>query len=82
MTKRLQVLLEDAEMVEVRRAARRRGQSVADWVRSALRTARETDDGRSAADKLRALHEATRHELPSGSIEEMLEDIGRGYVGR
>lgn len=82
MTKRLQVLLEDAEMAEVRSAARRQGQSVAEWVRSAIRSARAADDGRPAADKLRALHDATRHEFPTGSIEEMLENIERGYAGR
>lgn len=81
MTKRLQVLLEDEEMAEVRLAARRHGQSVAQWVRAAIRDARAGDGRRPAADKLRALHDATRHDLPTGSIEEMLVEIERGYTG-
>lgn len=80
MTKRLQVLLDDDEMAGVRRAARRQGQSVAQWVRAAIRDARAADGRRSAADKLRALHEATRHDLPTGSIDEMLAEIERGYT--
>jgi hypothetical protein len=81
MTKRLQVLLADSELAEIRRAARRRRQSVAEWVRAALRQAREADGGRPAAEKLRALHASTAHEFPTGSIEEMLEEIERGYRG-
>jgi hypothetical protein len=79
VTKRLQVLVEDGELVEIQQAARRQRQSVAEWVRVALRAARATDAGRPAADKLRALHAGTLHAFPTGSIEEMLADIERGY---
>lgn len=79
MTKRLQVLLGDDELVEIQQAARHRRQSVAEWVRAALRAARAADAGRHAADKLSALRASTAHAFPTGSIEEMLGDIERGY---
>ncbi len=82
MTKRLQVLLEDSELVSIKRAARKRRQSVADWVRAALRQAREAEAGRSAAEKLTALHESTVYEYPTGPIEQMLDEITQGYRAR
>lgn len=79
MTKRLQVLLDDEELAEIKRAARRRRQSVAEWARAALRQAHEADAGRPAGTKLRALRAASSHDFPTGSIEEILGDIERGY---
>lgn len=81
MTKRLQVLLEDEEFGEIRRAARNRRQSVAEWVRAALRQARDADAGRPVSEKLQVLHSSGAHDFPTGSIEEMLDEIGRGYRG-
>lgn len=40
MSKRLQVLLDEPEMREIRRIARRQKMTVAEWVRQALRAAR------------------------------------------
>jgi hypothetical protein len=79
VTKRLQVLLEEDELAEIKRAARRRRQSVAEWVRTALREARSTEAGRPASAKLRALRASSAHAFPTGSIEEMLDEIDRGY---
>lgn len=82
MTKRLQVLLEDEDLADIRRAARRRRQSVADWVRTALRQARDRDAGRSPAEKLQALRAAGAYDFPTGSIDQMLDEIEQGYRGR
>lgn len=79
MTKRLQVLLEDEELAMIKRAARRRRQTVAEWVRSALRAAHEAEADTSPVDKLRILQRATAHAFPTGSMEEMLADIERSY---
>jgi hypothetical protein len=79
MTKRLQVLLDDEELAAVRRAARKRRVSVAEWVRGALRQARAADAGPSAADKLRLLHASTAYEFPTGPIEQVLDEIAQGY---
>lgn len=78
MSKRLQVLLDDAEFRRLRRRARRRGTTVAALVRDALRTL----DGEAAVGnlekKLAAIRAAVRHQFPAGDIEEMLAEIERG----
>ena len=43
MTKRLQVLLDEAEWRELRRVARARRMTVAAWVRETLRSARRRE---------------------------------------
>ncbi len=79
MSKRLQVLLEESELKEIRRAARRRRLTVADWVRQALRAAKAAEAGRDAASKLEAIRAAARFSFPTGDIDTMLEEIERGY---
>lgn len=80
MTKRLQVLFDDAEMRELRRAARSRRMTVAEWVRQALRAARAELAGTSAGDKLNAVEAAIAHAFPTGDMEQILGEIERGYV--
>jgi hypothetical protein len=81
VTKRLQVLLDDDELVEIRRIAGARRQSVAEWVRGVLREARAAEEGSSVADKLAALHAAMTYRFPAGPIEQMLDEIEQGYLG-
>ena len=77
MAKRLQVLFDEAEYVEIQEAARRERMSIAEWVRQALREARRGPAGRVET-KLRALAEASSHEFPTGDIDEMLREIDAG----
>lgn len=81
MSKRLQVLLDEVEFQELRRAARRQRMTVAEWVRQALRGARRREPGRSADHKLDAVRAASRHELPTAEIGQMLKEIESGYLG-
>jgi hypothetical protein len=60
MSKRLQVLLEEAEMAEVRRAARRERMTTAEWVRQALRAARRAVPEGDARKKLAAVRASAR----------------------
>ena len=80
MTKRLQVLLEEAELAEIRRLARGRRQTTAAWVRDALRAAREAETYRSPEPKLRAVREALSYAYPIGDIEQVNDEIQRGYL--
>lgn len=82
MTKRLQVLLEDEELAEIRRIARERRMTVAEWVRQALRRARRQEPETDSARKLATVRAAARHAFPSGDIDDMLAEIERGYVAR
>ena len=77
MTKRLQVLLSDDELDRIQQAARASDQTVAEWVRNALRQARS--DRRAPEQKLAALRRATRNEFPTADIDEMLAQIESGY---
>jgi hypothetical protein len=79
MTKRLQVLFEDDELVEIQRLAKAHRQTTAAWVRNALRTARQEALYPDPEPKLRAVREALAHAYPIGDIDEVLADIELGY---
>jgi hypothetical protein len=79
MSKRLQVLIPDAEMDELRRLARREKLPVGEWVRRAIREARA---GRPASDpqvKLRAIRKSAEYTFPTAEIGQMLDEIEQGY---
>ena len=77
MTKRLQVLFDEDEYLEIQGFARQRRMTVAEWVRQALRKARTDDPGTIDA-KLRAIAEASQHQFPTADIEVMLREIESG----
>ena len=81
MTKRLQVLLEDDELAEIQALAKRRRQTTAAFVRDALRAAKQSSDYPTVESKLRALREAVSHAYPTADIDQMNEEIERGYSG-
>jgi hypothetical protein len=78
MSKRLQVLLDEAELRAIRRIARREGSTVADWVRRAIRSARQTETTAGTGRKLDALRAALKHRFPTAEIDQMLAEIERG----
>ena len=78
MTKRLQVLLDDAELREIRRVARSQRVTVAEWVRQSLRAARRAVPRGDALRKLATIRAAAKHSFPAPDIEQMLAEIGRG----
>jgi hypothetical protein len=71
MSKRLQVILDDAELRDIQRLARQERMTVAEWVRRALRAARRATPRRDAGRQLEAVRAAART---------MLADIERGYT--
>ena len=81
MSKRLQVLLDDSELNDLKRIARRNRTSVAGWVRQALRAAQAREAVGEPRTKLAAIERAVRHEFPTSDIDLMLADIERGYAG-
>ena len=82
MSKRLQVLLDEAELTEIRKAARRQRLTTAAWVRQALRAARRAEPGADAKKKLAVVRAAARHAFPTADIDQMLAEIEQGYIGR
>ncbi len=81
MSKRLQVLVDEAELAEIQEAAERHRMTVAEWVRQALREARRQEPEREAEAKLDAVRQAVRHGFPAPDLDRMLAEIERGYSG-
>lgn len=79
MSKRLQVIVDDAEYRDLQKAARRRGVTISQWVRDVIRAARRSEPSTDAARKLSVVREAVRHSYPAPDIEPMLAEIERGY---
>jgi hypothetical protein len=81
MSKRLQVLLPDQEMSDLRRLAKRERVTVGEWVRRALREARAGRPGVDPETKLKAVRRAAECSFPTAGVEQMLSEIERGYQG-
>jgi hypothetical protein len=81
MTKRLQVLLDDAELRTIQRLARRDKLTTAEWVRRRLREG-AAGSRADTASKLAAIHAAYRHTpaVPEVDIDQMLDEIEQGYL--
>jgi hypothetical protein len=79
MSKRLQVILDDKEMREIERAARRRDLTVSEWVRQCLRAARMEEPSGDVTKKLRVVRAAAGHAFPTADIGQMLGEIASGY---
>lgn len=82
MSKRLQVVLDDKEFVAIQQSARRHRMTTAEWVRQALRTVRRTEPQGDVRKKLDVVRAAVRHEFPTADIDQMLEEMERGYTGQ
>jgi hypothetical protein len=81
VSKRLQVLLPDQEMLDIQRLARRERLTVGEWVRRTLREAREQKPLRDPETKLKAIRRGAAFSFPTAEIDEMLSEIERGYQG-
>lgn len=74
------MLLEETELRDIQKIARRKRMTVAEWVRQALRDARRREPMRDVTKKLDAVRVAARHEFPTADVDTMLAEIERGYV--
>lgn len=75
----MQVLLDEAELREIRKLARRERMSVAEWVRGALRRARRQAPERPTQAKRAAVDAALDHSYPTADIDAMLAEVEQGY---
>jgi hypothetical protein len=73
-------MLDEEELQEIQRAARRSHMTTAEWVRQALRKAQRAEPRGDARKKLAAVRAAAEHAFPAGDIELMLGEIERGYL--
>jgi DNA helicase IV len=79
MAKRLQVIFKDPEYREIKRAARSRQMSIAEWVRQALAQAHRREPVGRVGKKLDVIRGAARLDYPTGDIDRMLAEIEVGY---
>lgn len=80
MSTRLQVLLTERELREIRRAARQEGLTMSEWVRRALREARTESTTGDPARKLAVIRTSAGHDFPTADVEQMLAEIESGYA--
>jgi hypothetical protein len=80
MSKRLQVVLDDAEAREIKRLARMQRMTVSEWVRQALRIVRRQQPRLDVDKKLQIIRAAVRHAYPTGDINQVLSEIEQGYL--
>lgn len=76
------MLLEEVELAEIQAVARQRRMTVAEWVRQALRRAREEEPLTDTRQKLEAVRTAAGFSFPTADVDQMLAEIERGYLGR
>ena len=69
----------ESELAEIRRLAKRRNVTVAEWVREAIQAARRRRPSTDAAKKLASIREAAKLGFPTSDIRTMLAEIERGY---
>jgi hypothetical protein len=81
MSKRLQVILDEAEMRAIQGIAKRHHTTVAEWVRQTLRATRRREPRLDSERKLNLIRAAVRHKFPSADIEQMPAEIEHGYLG-
>ena len=80
MSKRLQVVLDDAEYRDLRKIAKGQHMTVSEWVRQALREVRRRTPEGDAGRKLLAVREAARYSFPASEPDQMLREIEAGYL--
>ena len=71
--------MDDSEYSETQELARRHHQTTAEWVRAALREARQRAGRTDPNQRIKAVQIAAGFSFPSGDVKQMLEEIERGY---
>jgi hypothetical protein len=79
MAKRLQVILQDPDYRELKRAAQSRRMTIAEWVRQAITLAQRQEPVGSHGKKLAVIRAAARLDFPTADIDRMLAEIEMGY---
>ena len=78
MSKRLQVVMDDAEWTEVEATAERQGLTISEWVRGVLRAARRQEPPNDVDRRLAVIRAAYAYAFPTGEMEEINAEIARG----
>jgi hypothetical protein len=68
-------------MSDIQRLAKLERLTVGEWVRRALRDARESKPVIDPETKLIAVRRGAKYSFPTADVEQMLSEIERGYQG-
>jgi hypothetical protein len=72
-------MLSDPEMSDIQRVAKRERLTVGEWVRRALRDTLASRPVIDPETKLKAVRRAAQYSFPTADLEQMLNEIERGY---
>ena len=79
MSIRLQVILNDEEMQELKKRAELDQVTVSAWVRRAIKHEMRERPGKRAREKLDIIRMSASYEFPIGDYDEMAAEIEAGY---
>jgi hypothetical protein len=79
MSKRLQVVVDDAELRRFQKAAKSAGVTLAEWVRQALRSAEREKATGDIERKIAAVRQGLSYSFPAPDIDDMLNELEQGY---
>ena len=79
MSIRLQVLLDDEELTELKVRAKKEHMTVSDWVRRALRHEMSERPAEGARRKLDLIRRHAQYDFPSGDYDLIAAEIESGY---
>lgn len=80
MSNRLQVLLPSKEYRTLQAFAKKLGLSLGEWVRQTLYAELKSHSLKKPEEKLSAIRKYSSNNYPSGSIEQMNQEISQGYL--
>ena len=80
MSTRLQVVMDDAELAQIRAVAARQGMTVSEWVRQVIRAARRQEADGDVGRKLAAIEKAMQYSFPTADIDVMIAQTTQGYL--
>lgn len=78
MSKRLQILLPEADYRAIVKVCRHDKKKVSEWVRESLRRSLKYKEAPSAEDRIASVLRFASYSGPTGDIEEILSEIERG----
>ena len=82
MSTRLQVVVSEEELRELKAAAAAARMTVSEWVRQSLREARSSPRSARSADLEEVFAMASQHRFPAPDVGQMNDEIARGYLER
>lgn len=74
------MVVDDADLRELRKAAKADGVTVSEWVRSALREAMKQRPRGDSKRKLDVIRAAAQYDFPAPDVDQMNAEIAGGYA--